>query len=71
MMTNNKEERDKDVVHKVFLFLQLLLINILHVINFHRTFNNKGSKNKNRTKGDSDMDNSGANDESEQKSALR
>jgi len=71
MMTNNKEERDKEIVHEVFLFLQLLLINILHVVNFHRTFNKKGAKNKNKTKGDSDTDSSGANDESEQKSALR
>ena len=54
MMTNNKEERDKEIVHDV-LFLQLLLINILHVVNFHRTFNKKGAKNKNKTKGDSDI----------------
>ena len=71
MMTNNKEERDKKVVHKVFLFLQLLLINILHVLNFHRKFNMNGAKNKNKTKGDSDTDNSGTNDESEQNIALR
>ena len=64
-MKNNKEERDKEIVHKVFLFLQLLLTNILHVVNLHRTFNKKGAKNKNKTKGDSNTDSSGANDESE------
>ena len=70
MMMNKKEERDKEIVQEVVLFLQLLLINILHIVNFHRTFSKKGAKNKNKTKGDSDTDSSGANDESEQKSAL-
>ena len=47
------------------------MINILHVVNFHRTFNEKWAKNKNKTKCDSDTDSSGANDESEKKSVLR